>query len=253
MARCFTGWSIGRGGRQRECGGQGKYGQSRRVPVPSRPARQRREDGARPDHSRRRRHAGRREGAGYSGLASGDHAPRLHAAVPAAGLRQPARVAGRQVRGDLEAHGRRSARNRANDRHFAGVLRADRAYRSKIKSPFEYAVSSVRALGGTYENDGLRGESAGAQRLQSSSRRRAAAIWISTRPRWSGRSARWASRCSSTRLRPATRRSSQKWVSSGALISRLNFALALTAGKLNDVKLPGLDADAYRPSRTRTS
>ena len=34
---------------------------------------------------------------------------------------------------------------------------------------------------------------------------------------------------------------SRKWVSSGALISRLNFALALTAGKLRDVNLSSVN------------
>jgi uncharacterized protein (DUF1800 family) len=35
---------------------------------------------------------------------------------------------------------------------------------------------------------------------------------------------------------------SRKWVSSGALISRLNFALALTSGKLGDVHLASAGA-----------
>jgi uncharacterized protein (DUF1800 family) len=33
---------------------------------------------------------------------------------------------------------------------------------------------------------------------------------------------------------------SQKWVSAGALISRMNFSLALTAGKMTDVSLPNM-------------
>src|SRR5207302_1769001 len=33
---------------------------------------------------------------------------------------------------------------------------------------------------------------------------------------------------------------SQKWVSSGALISRLNFSLALTEGKLGEIAIPDL-------------
>src|SRR5205823_8772756 len=37
---------------------------------------------------------------------------------------------------------------------------------------------------------------------------------------------------------------SRKWVSSGALISRLNFSLALTGGKLTDVSLPDLNSAA---------
>src|SRR5205807_1892415 len=44
---------------------------------------------------------------------------------------------------------------------------------------------------------------------------------------------------------------SRKWVSSGALISRLNFALALTGGKLGDVRLnDATEAVAGDPVRT---
>jgi len=108
--------------------------------------------------------------------------------------------------------------------------------RSKIKSPFEFAVSSVRALGGTYE----------------------AAMAVGTQPK--PRDAAYLIRppkgggyldMSETTLvgqvgtmgQPLFQyqaptgypEDSRKWVSAGALISRLNFSLALTSGKLADV------------------
>ncbi len=108
------------------------------------------------------------------------------------------------------------------------------SYRQKIKSPFEYAVSSARALGGTYDLSG------------------------GTRPRESGlafKAGQGGAGANATRTltgqvstmgQPLFQyqaptgypEDSRKWVSSGALISRLNFALALTGGKLNDVTLP---------------
>jgi uncharacterized protein (DUF1800 family) len=36
---------------------------------------------------------------------------------------------------------------------------------------------------------------------------------------------------------------SHRWVSSGALISRLNYSLALTGGKISGVQLPRIDRD----------
>ncbi len=109
-------------------------------------------------------------------------------------------------------------------------------YRSKIKSPFEFAVSSVRALGGTYE--------AGAVTSVQPSLREAA--YLIRPPKGGG----YLDMSDTTLLgqvgtmgQPLFQyqaptgypEDSRKWVSAGALISRLNFSLALTGGKLSDV------------------
>jgi uncharacterized protein (DUF1800 family) len=44
---------------------------------------------------------------------------------------------------------------------------------------------------------------------------------------------------------------SRKWVSAGALISRLNFALALTQGRISDVRLEDPSEDAPGSMDTR--
>ena len=126
------------------------------------------------------------------------------------------------------------------------------AQRSKIKSPFEYAVSSVRALGGTYET---------ADSLSDVTRPRQAVSLIKP-PKGGG----YLDMDSTSLIgqvgtmgQPLFQyqaptgypEDSQKWVSSGALISRLNFALALTSGTLGDIKLLGSDiAAASDPERT---
>lgn len=110
---------------------------------------------------------------------------------------------------------------------FSPEFRSRACFRAKVKSPFEYAVSSVRALGGAIlENAGT---------------------GVALRPTNSAGSALSMEGQVSLMGQPLFRfafptgwpEDSSKWVSSGALISRINFALALTSGQLRDVVLAG--------------
>ncbi|PQV65513.1 putative conserved protein, DUF1800 family [Abditibacterium utsteinense] len=137
---------------------------------------------------------------------------------------------------------------------FAPEFFSAGAYRAKIKSPFEFTVSSVRALGGTFDftsrgaafrilatgnaslnqgnNAGKNKASQGAKRLLA---KRALATQISGmgQPLFS--------------CQPPTGYSenSAKWVSASALVARLNFALDLTANRVGDVSLA---PDSLRPA-----
>ncbi len=119
------------------------------------------------------------------------------------------------------------------------------AYRAKIKSPLEFAVSAVRALDGTFslpDPDNPRqqqwliliGRSA---RERNNNRgnlpRRPLATEIATmgQPLWGYQAP------------TGYPENSQEWVSSSALISRLNFALSLTTGRIGDI---AIDADTFR-------
>ena len=116
------------------------------------------------------------------------------------------------------------------------------AVRSKIKSPFEYAVSSVRALGATYETAVSGGALAEPRK----------AISLIKPPKGGGfldldtvsligQVGTMGQPLFQYQAPTGYPEDSRKWVSSGALISRLNFALALTAGKLADVKVSSTD------------
>ena len=85
-------------------------------------------------------------------------------------------------------------------------------YRSKVKSPFEYVVSAVRASGGTTD-----GQALARQLVQMGE-----PLYMCQPP--TGYSDR-----------------AEAWVSAGALIARLNFALTLAAGQL-----PGTTVDFNR-------
>jgi uncharacterized protein (DUF1800 family) len=106
------------------------------------------------------------------------------------------------------------------------------AYRQKIKSPFEYAVSSVRALGGTID---LERDNApdGGLRLIGESRR-----GINLGRSLAGQVATMGQPLYQYQAPTGWPEDSHKWVSSGALIARLNFSLALTSGRIPDVSLP---------------
>lgn len=118
------------------------------------------------------------------------------------------------------------------------------AYRAKIKSPLEFAVSAVRALDGSFalpdpDNERQRlwfiaiGRSARERNARANLPRRPLAVEIATmgQPLWGYQAPTGYSE------------NSQSWVSSSALISRLNFALALTTGRLGDV---ALEKDTFR-------
>ncbi len=113
------------------------------------------------------------------------------------------------------------------------------AYRAKIKSPLEFTVSAVRALGGSLEivqanPRGMRLLTVGASSLNKGGK---------------GNKQRSAQRPLATEIalmgqplfacQPPTgyAENSTKWVSSSALVARLNFALSLSSGRVADVVL----------------
>ena len=115
------------------------------------------------------------------------------------------------------------------------------AYRTKIKSPFEYAISAVRATGGRVEPKatgiitvpvrhvmegagtiGFGGEGLSASKLKSVNWH----VHGMGQPLFA---------CAPPTGYPED---SRKWVSSGALIARLNYALALTDNYVVDVTVP---------------
>jgi uncharacterized protein (DUF1800 family) len=128
---------------------------------------------------------------------------------------------------------------------------SSKAYRAKIKSPFEYAVSAVRATGGQFisplfpvwgkvkhvaEGAGTLGY--GSERLSAEKRKSLNwHVFEMGQPLFAYAAPTGYSEISS------------KWVNPGALIDRLNFALALTQQEVSDVKIApetliqGADAD----------
>jgi uncharacterized protein (DUF1800 family) len=125
------------------------------------------------------------------------------------------------------------------------------AYRAKIKSPFEYAVSAVRATGGRFVDplfpvwgkvqhvaEGAGTIGYGAERLSSEKRKSLNwHVFEMGQPLFAYAAPTGYSEVSS------------KWVNPGALIDRLNFALALTQQEVSNVKIApeelikGADAD----------
>lgn len=124
------------------------------------------------------------------------------------------------------------------------------AYRAKIKSPFEYAVSAVRATAGSLQHapppwDKARGTIEGAATLGYGNER------LSAQKR---KTLNWTILEMGEPLFAFTAPTgypevSSKWVSPGALIDRLNFAMALTQQNVSDVRfdptkiLNGVDTD----------
>jgi uncharacterized protein (DUF1800 family) len=128
---------------------------------------------------------------------------------------------------------------------YAPEFLSEGAYHSKIKSPFEFTVSAVRALDGILAITGgkrpeLRLMAAGAASLNNNQGQRrpngrplATEIAAMGQPLYS---------CATPNGYPED---STKWVSASALVSRLNFALSLTSGQVGDVELKG---DTFRPA-----
>ena len=125
------------------------------------------------------------------------------------------------------------------------------AYRAKIKSPFEYTVSAVRALGGQVSaldaNSPL--EALRLRQIGALSANQNAANKVGTRGE---AKAPLAVRVAALgqpifACQPPTgwSENSSAWVSAGAIVGRLNFALALTNGTIGDVRL---SADTFRPA-----
>lgn len=132
---------------------------------------------------------------------------------------------------------------------YAPEFLSEGAYRSKIKSPFEFAVSAVRALDGTLSiKAGKRPEAqllaAGTASLNNNllrprgTNKRPLAAEVATmgQPLFS---------CSPPN---GYAEDSSKWVSASALVSRLNFALSLTAGRIGDVELKN---DTFQPASVK--
>ena len=124
------------------------------------------------------------------------------------------------------------------------------AYRAKIKSPFELAISSVRALGGELSVPDAQSPAEAARLLRIGA--------ISSEPNAADNLKRRGARAPlavqiATLGQPifaclpptGWSEDSRGWVSSGAIVSRLNFALALTSGQIGDVRLA---SDTFRPA-----
>lgn len=112
------------------------------------------------------------------------------------------------------------------------------AVRSKIKSPFEYAVSSVRALGGSYETAVAVSHASLPQRAAALIKPpKGGGYFDLNTTSLVGQVGTMGQPLFQYQAPTGYPEDSRKWVSSGALIARLNFALALTGGKLSDVKL----------------
>jgi uncharacterized protein (DUF1800 family) len=120
---------------------------------------------------------------------------------------------------------------------------APKAYRAKVKSPFEYAVSAVRATGGRFTSPGVElfakvravqegGALMGYGVEKLSSAKRKSLNWHvydMGQPLLAHAAPTGYSEVSS------------KWVGPGALIGRLNFAVALAGGSVTDVEASPID------------
>ena len=110
------------------------------------------------------------------------------------------------------------------------------SYRQKIKSPFEYAVSSVRALGADFaftpqaraanRRGAMQTGKKGIDLLKEGANRTVA-----------GQVAVMGENLFHYPFPTGWSEDSRKWVSSGALISRLNYSLALVAGQIGQINL----------------
>lgn len=119
---------------------------------------------------------------------------------------------------------------------------APEAYRAKVKSPFEYAVSAVRALDGHIVVPGLEGGGRANYRLAANRK------GADRQPR-NGRGPSIV-RQIATMGQPLFQHrdpngypeDSRMWLSAGTLVARMNYALGLADGKVGNVQLPAADA-----------
>ena len=129
------------------------------------------------------------------------------------------------------------------------------AYKSKVKSPFEFVVSAARALGATVETappaapgpfgGGMAGMRQGSGINifapngggQSNQRLLAGQIGLLGQPLFN------------YSFPTGYPEESSKWVSSGALIGRINFSLALVNGRISDADLSGAMPFSETPSK----
>lgn len=124
------------------------------------------------------------------------------------------------------------------------------AYRSKIKSPFELAVSAVRALGGNLSVPDARNPAENGRLLRigaasSANNNGGAKARQNARTPLAVRIADLGQPIFSCLPPTGWSEDSRAWVSAGAIVGRLNFALALTGGQIGDVRL---SSDTFRPA-----
>lgn len=125
------------------------------------------------------------------------------------------------------------------------------ALRKKIKSPFEYAVSSVRALDGTLDPMALVARRQIPREANSLVRPPQGGGYLDINTNTLlGQIGTMGEPIFQYQAPTGFPEDSRKWVSSGALISRLNFSLALTQGRIIDVKLEDPSEDAGGPMDT---
>ncbi|MBC8140810.1 MAG: DUF1800 domain-containing protein [Armatimonadetes bacterium] len=112
------------------------------------------------------------------------------------------------------------------------------AYRQKIKSPFEYAVSSVRAVGGTIDLS-PQSKSRGIKNAKFALGKGGAIPGGLLTRTLAGQVTTMGQPLYQHQAPTGYSEDSRKWVSSGALVSRLNFALGLMNNEMVEVDLPG--------------
>jgi hypothetical protein len=117
---------------------------------------------------------------------------------------------------------------------------APETWRAKIKSPLEFAVSSVRALDGHIATDDPSGFDKARWTLEGAATLGYAVETVKNLQRKSlnWRISELGQPLFAFAAPTGWPEDSRKWVSAGALIARLNFALDLTSGKILDVTLP---------------
>jgi len=125
------------------------------------------------------------------------------------------------------------------------------AYRAKIKSPFELAVSAVRALGGELSVPDAGSPVESLRLLQIGAASSTQKNNGAGRPRMNARLplaihiADLGQPIFACLPPTGWSENSRDWVSAGAIVGRLNFALALTGGQVGDVRLA---SDTFRPA-----
>jgi uncharacterized protein (DUF1800 family) len=114
------------------------------------------------------------------------------------------------------------------------------AYRSKIKSPFEYAVSAVRALGGTIDvpdpNDSLSRLRLVADGASSTARSQNARYGKRVKTSLAQAVAAMGEPLYSHEAPTGYPEDSREWLSTGSLLARFNFAMALANGQVAEVE-----------------
>jgi len=112
---------------------------------------------------------------------------------------------------------------------------APEAYRAKVKSPFEYAVSAVRALDGHVVL-----ANAAAGRVNRPAARRVASRRAPAGPSIVRQIATMGQPLFQHRDPNGYPEDASAWLSAGTLVARMNYALGLADGKVGNVRLPDM-------------